>query len=252
MGREVSVARSTPVHGVDGESGDAPSRFLRGLTDRDGSGTRSSRAERSCPAVRSCVMFSERPRTPLPTTSVRDADLGSPTPGNIPGIHGVGRGSRHPRGTRVEKAEAPTEGTAMARRRGRIEFENDRGEVVHYARHENGGGLVSPKAEVPDDVIVVPGAYVEAGARIGAGSRLKAGGWIDENAQLGRAVVVAENVHVGPDARIGDLVRLGRGVKIGAGAVVGAGVRVEDDVHVAPGVTIRPGALVKSSVVRAA
>ena len=59
----------------------------------------------------------------------------------------------------------------MVRRRGRIEFENDRGEIVHYARHENGGGLVSPKAEVPQDVIVVPGAYVEAGARIGGGTR---------------------------------------------------------------------------------
>lgn len=117
----------------------------------------------------------------------------------------------------------------MRARVARVEFERDDGTVVRYVRHPNGGGLVSPRAEVAEDAAVASTAYVEEGATVGARTRIGDWSWVDHGAQVGADVVVERHVHLAPGARVGSGARIGAYARVGAGARIGRGVRVDQD-----------------------
>lgn len=121
----------------------------------------------------------------------------------------------------------------------RVEFENDDGRVVRYVRHPNGGGLVSPDAQVHDSVVVASTAYVEAGARVGERSRIGAGSWLDHDVVVGTGVVVAGKVHLGPRTRVEDESWIGTGARVGADVTVARGARVPPDAVVRDGAVVR-------------
>ena len=124
----------------------------------------------------------------------------------------------------------------------KVEFENDDGQVVHYVRHVNGGGLVAPGARVHEGAWVAATAYVEAGARVGDRSRIADGSWLDHGVLVGEDVLVDRNVHLGPRTRVHSGARIGAGARVGSDVVIGHGARLPTDAIVADGTVVRRGA----------
>ncbi|WP_421741131.1 transferase [Cellulomonas sp.] len=122
---------------------------------------------------------------------------------------------------------------------GRVEFEDEQGQMVRYVRHENGRGPVAPTARVHERAWLAETAYVEAGAIIGDGSRVGAGSWIDAGAVIGADVLVDRNVHVGPGTHVGDGARIGAGARLGRDVLVEPRARVEADQVVDDGGRVR-------------
>jgi UDP-3-O-[3-hydroxymyristoyl] glucosamine N-acyltransferase len=120
----------------------------------------------------------------------------------------------------------------------RIEFEDEYGQVVVYHRHPNGGGLVSPRAQVDETASIARDAYVETGARVGPRSSIGAGSWVDVDAYLGKDVVVGRNVHIGPRASARDSSRIESGSRLGADVTVMSRVRVLPDTTVPAGTVV--------------
>ena len=120
-----------------------------------------------------------------------------------------------------------------------VEFEDDKGQVVRYVRHVNGGGLVSPLARVHEAAMVAATAYVEAGAQVGDRSRIGAWSWLDHDVIVGEDVVVAGNVHLGPRTRAEDGAWIGTGARVGSDVVIGRGARVEPDAVVPDAAVVR-------------
>lgn len=120
-----------------------------------------------------------------------------------------------------------------------VEFEDDNGQVVRYVRHANGGGLVSPRAQVHEAAVVAATAYVEAGVQVGDRSRIGAGSWLDHDVIVGKDVVVAGNVHLGPRTRAEDGTWIGTGARVGSDVVIERGARVAPDAVVRDSVVVR-------------
>ena len=120
-----------------------------------------------------------------------------------------------------------------------VEFEDDNGQVVRYVRHANGGGLVSPRAQVHEAAMVASTVYVEAGAQVGDRSRVGAGSWLDHDVIVGEDVVVAANVHFGPRTRAEDGTWIGTGARVGSDVVIGRGARVAPDAVVPDAAVVR-------------
>ncbi len=108
--------------------------------------------------------------------------------------------------------------------------------------------LVDPRAVVGPDVVLGPGAIVQAtavmttGVRAGRHVHVNAASVVSHDCVLGDHVSVSPGVLLDGAVHVGDRVLLGTGAvvlpgrRIGDGAVVGAGAVVVDDV--APGATV--------------
>lgn len=127
----------------------------------------------------------------------------------------------------------------MARRKVRVEFEDDLGRPVVYHRQQVGGGLVSPRAHVDDTASLAREAYVEEGAHVGARTRVGVGSWIDVDARLDHDVVVGRNVHVGRRTMVGARARLEDGSRLGADVTVESGAHVHPDTVIPDGAVVR-------------
>jgi UDP-3-O-[3-hydroxymyristoyl] glucosamine N-acyltransferase len=127
------------------------------------------------------------------------------------------------------------------RRRKYEEFEADNGMMLHYTRHENGGGYVERHATVDPTAYIGDTTYVDRGATIGPRAHIHSGAWIDAGATVHADAVIGSGVHVGRGAVIG------RGARIGARSKVGAQTHVWDGVRVDVDETIPVGAVVRRS-----
>jgi UDP-3-O-[3-hydroxymyristoyl] glucosamine N-acyltransferase len=116
--------------------------------------------------------------------------------------------------------------------------------------------IISPDANVDDNVELGPFVVVEKGAKIGEGSVIQAGAVIGENCRLGRECMLHPGVVLYPGVEIGDRVILHAGVVVGGegfGYVfdgekqwpfpqIGS-VIIEDDVEIGSNTTIDRGSL---------
>lgn len=123
-----------------------------------------------------------------------------------------------------------------------VEFEDDSGQVFRYARHANGGGLVSVLAGVHEDASVAATAYVEAGATVGARTRIGTGSWLEHDVSVGQDVVVAGNVRIGPRTQVDDGAWIGTGARVGSGVVIQRRARIAPDAAVPDAAVVRRGA----------
>jgi len=116
--------------------------------------------------------------------------------------------------------------------------------------------VLSPDAEIGENVELGPYAVVETGAHIGAGCILHAGVFVGQECRLGRDCILHPQVVLYPGAQIGDRVVLHAGVVVGSDGFgyVADGSRqwkfpqigrvvIENDVEIGAGTTIDRGSL---------
>ena len=116
--------------------------------------------------------------------------------------------------------------------------------------------VISPEAEIAEDVELGPYAVVEAGARIGSGCILHAGVVVGQRCCLGEGCILHPHVVLYPGVHIGDRVTLHAGAVVGSDGFgyVADGTRqwkfpqvgsivIENDVEIGAGTAIDRGSL---------
>ncbi len=116
--------------------------------------------------------------------------------------------------------------------------------------------VISPQAQLKEDVGVGPHSLIERGALVGKGTRLGAGVTVGEDAKIGSGCRLYDGVKIYPGVTVGDRVILHAGVVLGSdgfGYVFAdgahrkfpqlGGLMIEDDVEIGANSTVDRGSL---------